>query len=299
MVAPVDRGKRVRFATIETPFGNGLAVALQDGSIRCSFGGASDEPGDLLTLLRNGPDALVQAGRTLACGSELDPAAITYVPVLPMPGKIICAGLNYADHSAESGFKQPDYPALFPRFASSLVGHKAPIIRPLASDTLDYEGEVAAIIGRGGRHIPVATALNYIAGYALFNDASVREFQFKGASQWTMGKNFDGTGAFGPWFVTADELPRGLRGLRLQTRLNGQTVQSASTDDLVFDIATLVSLISQGITLAPGDVVVSGTPSGVGHARTPRLYMHAGDVCEVELEGLGVLVNPIADEVID
>ena len=222
---------------------------------------------------------------------------MVFLPVLPAPEKIMCAGLNYADHSAESGFKQPDYPALFPRFSSSLVGHKAPIIRPLASDTLDFEGEVAAIIGRGGRHIPKATALDHVAGYALFNDASVREYQFKGGTQWTMGKNFDGTGAFGPWFVTADELPPGLRGLRLQTRLNGAVVQSASTDDLVFDIATLVSIISQGITLVPGDVIVSGTPGGVGHARTPRLYMHAGDTCEVEVEGVGLLLNPIMDEV--
>jgi acylpyruvate hydrolase len=295
MVGKIARGTCVRFATVQTTIGIGLAVGDQDGSMRFSSEVGSN---DLLTLLRHGPEALAEAGRKLARAPEIDPARITYLPVLTNPEKIICAGLNYADHSAESGFKQPDYPALFPRFASSLIGHKAPIVRPLASDTLDYEGEVAAIVGRGGRHIPVATALDHIAGYALFNDASVREFQFKGGSQWTMGKNFDGTGAFGPWFVTADELPRGLRGLRLQTRLNGQMVQSASTDDLVFDIATLVSLISQGITLVAGDVIVSGTPAGVGHARTPRLYMHAGDVCEVELEGLGVLVNPIADEVL-
>jgi acylpyruvate hydrolase len=140
--------------------------------------------------------------------------------------------------------------------------------------------------------------LNHVAGYALFNDASVREYQFK-APQWTVGKNFDGTGPFGPWFVSADELPPGIRGLRLVTRLNGKVVQSASTDDLVFDIATLVSVVSDAITLAPGDVIVSGTPGGVGHARTPRLYMHAGDVCEVEVDGIGVLCNPIEDEVLN
>ena len=286
----------MRFATIKTDAGERLALAAADGTIRCDAGSAGDASG-LLALLRRGPDALSHAGQRLAGASQVDPDSMVFLPVLPAPEKIMCAGLNYADHSAESGFEQPDYPALFPRFASSLVGHKAPIIRPLASDTLDFEGEVAAIIGRGGRHIPKATALDHVAGYTLFNDASVREYQFKGGTQWTMGKNFDGTGAFGPWFVTADELPPGLRGLRLQTRLNGAVVQSASTDDLVFDIATLVSIISQGITLVPGDVIVSGTPGGVGHARTPRLYMHAGDTCEVEVEGIGLLLNPIVDEV--
>ncbi len=286
----------MRFATIKTDAGERLALAAADGTIRCDAGSAGDASG-LLALLRRGPDALSHAGQRLAGASQVDPDSMVFLPVLPAPEKIMCAGLNYADHSAESGFEQPDYPALFPRFASSLVGHKAPIIRPLASDTLDFEGEVAAIIGRGGRHIPKATALDHVAGYTLFNDASVREYQFKGGTQWTMGKNFDGTGAFGPWFVTADELPPGLRGLRLQTRLNDAVVQSASTDDLVFDIATLVSIISQGITLVPGDVIVSGTPGGVGHARTPRLYMHAGDICEVEVEGIGLLLNPIVDEV--
>ena len=285
----------MRFATIKTASGEGLVLAARDGTIRSA--GSAEDASSLLILLRRGPDALAQAGMDFARGPQIDPESITYLPVLPVPDKIMCAGLNYADHSAESGFTQPDYPALFPRFASSLIGHKAPIIRPLASDTLDFEGEVAAIIGRGGRHIPKSRAIDHIAGYALFNDASVREYQFKGGTQWTMGKNFDGTGAFGPWFVTADELPPGLRSLRLQTRLNGAVVQSASTDDLVFDIATLVSIISEGITLAPGDVIVSGTPGGVGHARTPRLYMHAGDVCEVEVEGIGTLCNPIVDEV--
>ena len=296
MVGPTGKDDGVRFATIKTDAGERLALAAADGTVRCDAGSAGDASG-LLALLRRGPDALSHAGQRLAGASQVDPDSMVFLPVLPAPEKIMCAGLNYADHSAESGFEQPDYPALFPRFASSLVGHKTPIIRPLASDTLDFEGEVAAIIGRGGRHIPKATALDHVAGYTLFNDASVREYQFKGGTQWTMGKNFDGTGAFGPWFVTADELPPGLRGLRLQTRLNGAVVQSASTDDLVFDIATLVSIISQGITLVPGDVIVSGTPGGVGHARTPRLYMHAGDTCEVEVEGIGLLLNPIVDEV--
>jgi acylpyruvate hydrolase len=287
----------VRIATVRTSLGQGLALDTAGSSVRALFPGQSGWLGDLAFLLEAGPDALKTAAQALANAPEIDRDHLTFMPVLPVPGKIICAGLNYAEHSAESGFQQPDYPTLFGRFPSSLIGHRAPIVRPQVSDSLDFEGEIAAIVGLGGRHIPRSDALNHVAGYTLFNDASVREYQFK-APQWTMGKNFDGTGAFGPWFVSADDLPSGVRGLRLTTMLNGQVVQSASTDDLVFDIASLVSIISEGITLSPGDVIVTGTPSGVGHARTPRLYMRAGDVCVVEVEGLGRLVNPIVDEVL-
>jgi len=204
--------------------------------------------------------------------------------------------LNYADHSAESGFKVPDYPTIFGRFASSLIGHNAPIVRPLVSEQLDYEGEFVAVIGKGGRNIPRERALDHVVAYSLFNDASIRDYQFK-APQWTVGKNFDDTGAFGPYLVTADELPPGCQGLRLETRLNGQVVQSASTNDLVFDIPTLVSILSEAFRWEPGDIIVTGTPSGVGLARKPPLWMKAGDVCEVELEGLGVLSNPVVDQV--
>jgi 2-keto-4-pentenoate hydratase/2-oxohepta-3-ene-1,7-dioic acid hydratase in catechol pathway len=169
------------------------------------------------------------------------------------------------------------------------------MIRPLVSDSLDYEGEMAVILGAGGRHIPKERALEYVAGYSVFNDGSVREYQFK-APQWTVGKNFDGTGAFGPTFVTADELPAGGAGLKLETRLNGKVVQAANTSDLVFDVATLIAIISEAITLAPGDVIVTGTPAGVGWAREPKLIMRDGDVCEVEIEGLGVLKNTVQDE---
>lgn len=256
-------------------------------------------PASLLDVLAAGPAALEAAERAVAAaprGAAVDPAAVTWLPTIPRPGKIICVGLNYRDHSAESGFQQPAYPTLFARFASSLVGHEAPIVRPLASEQLDYEGEVAAVVGRGGRHIPHARALDHVAGYTLFNDASVRDYQTK-APQWTVGKNFDGTGAFGPEFVSADELPPGLAGLQLTTRLNGSVVQRASTDDLVFSVADLVATISEAITLEPGDVIVTGTPAGVGLARKPPLWMRAGDRVEVEVEGIGLLGNPIADEV--
>lgn len=255
-------------------------------------------PGDILAFIAGGDAARATIAKALDVAppsAVLDPERMTFLPVVPRPGKIICVGLNYADHSAESGFKQPDYPTLFGRFATSLIGHKAPLIRPNLSDQLDYEGEIAAVIGRRGKHVPKANALDYVAGYAVFNEGSVRDYQFK-APQWTVGKNFDGTGAFGPALVTADELPPGARGLRLTTRLNGETVQSANTDDMVFDVASLISIISEAITLEPGDVIVTGTPAGVGVARKPQLFMKPGDVCEIEVEGIGLLVNPIAQE---
>lgn len=255
-------------------------------------------PGDMLAFLAGGEAARTAIARALdgaPAAAVLDPERTTFLPVVPRPGKIICVGLNYADHSAESGFKQPDYPTLFGRFTTSLIGHKAPLIRPNLSDQLDYEGEIAAVIGRRGKHVSKANALDHVAGYAVFNEGSVRDYQFK-APQWTVGKNFDGTGAFGPALVTADELPPGARGLRIATRLNGETVQSARTDDMVFDVASLIAIISEAITLEPGDVIVTGTPAGVGVARKPQLFMKPGDVCEVEVEGIGTLVNPIAQE---
>jgi len=220
---------------------------------------------------------------------------LKFLPPLQRPPKILCVGLNFKDHSKESNFEQPDYPTMFLRLHTSLVAHKEPITRPRISDSLDYEGEIAVVLGKGGRHIRRKDALSHVAGYALFNDASVREYQFK-TPQWTMGKNFDGTGAFGPDLITADELPAGVKGLHLETRLNGEIVQSASTDDMVFDVETLIALLSEAITLEAGDVIVSGTPSGVGWARNPKLLMRHGDVCEVSVAGMGILRNVIVDE---
>ncbi len=250
---------------------------------------------DLQALLAAGPAAMRQAYDSLLQGEEIDPSSIQYLPPLPFPEKIICFGLNYRDHASESGFEAPSYPALFGRFPSSLVGHKAPIVRPRVSDELDYEGELVAIIGKPGRNIPVERALEHVAGYSIFNDASIRDYQFKSA-QWMIGKNFDGTGAFGPVFVSADELEAGAKGLRLKTRLNGTELQNASTTDMIFDVATQVSLMSDAMLLKPGDVLVTGTPSGVGLARKPKIFMKPGDVCEVEIEGIGLLSNPIVQQ---
>ena len=287
----------MRFAAYRLKGAEGVAAAASGSEM---FHGctASDDnyPGNLASLVVRGPETLAEAGRVLLACPGIDLQQIELLPPLPNPPKIICIGLNYAEHSTESGFKVPDYPTVFGRFASSLIGHGASIIRPRVSEQLDYEGEFVAVIGTGGRDIPKVRALDHVIAYSLFNDASIRDYQFK-APQWTVGKNFDDTGPFGPYLVTADELPPGCAGLRLETRLNGQVVQSASTDDLVFDVATLVSVLSEAFTLEPGDIIVTGTPSGVGLARKPPLWMKAGDVCEVELERLGVLRNPIVDQV--
>ncbi|MFT4066999.1 fumarylacetoacetate hydrolase family protein [Paraburkholderia sp.] len=250
----------------------------------------------LESLLARGTD-LLQYARENASDEIVAAAGLTWLPPLRRPPKIICVGLNFADHTSESKYEQPDYPTLFFRVHTSLIAHEQPMVRPAVSDSagLDFEGEIAVVLGKGGRHIAKENALAHVAGYSVFNDGSVREYQFK-TPQWTVGKNFDGTGAFGPDLVTADELPPGVKGLRIETRLNGERVQSANTDEMVFDVASLISIISEAITLEPGDVIVSGTPSGIGWARNPKLLMQAGDVCEVTVEKIGTLKNVIVDE---
>jgi 2-keto-4-pentenoate hydratase/2-oxohepta-3-ene-1,7-dioic acid hydratase in catechol pathway len=210
-------------------------------------------------------------------------------------GKIICLGLNYIDHAAEGGAKPPEYPMIFFRAATSLVGHNSPMIRPNCSDQFDYEGEVVAFIGKKGRHISRADSLSHVAGYSIFNDGSIRDYQWK-TPQWTVGKNFDATGGFGPEFVSADEVPSGASGLKIQSRLNGHVMQDANTKDMVFGVAETVYLVSECMTLDPGDILVMGTPGGVGAARKPPVYMKPGDVCEIEIASIGVLRNPIEQE---
>lgn len=264
---------------------NGTAgVAVQRDSDWADLG-----PVDLVEVL-NGAHT-----DKLASAPAIDLTTVAAAPPLARPGKIICVGLNYSDHTDESPYEQPDYPTLFPRFSTSLIADGAPIIRPLVSQDLDYEGELVAIIGKRARHVSKETALDHVAGYSIFNDGSLRDYQFK-SPQWTVGKNFDDTGAFGPIAVSADELPAGAKGLRLQTRLNGQVVQDANTDDMIYSVADLISIISEAITLEPGDIIVTGTPAGIGMARTPKLYMKPGDLVEVEIEGIGILKNPIVDE---
>jgi 2-keto-4-pentenoate hydratase/2-oxohepta-3-ene-1,7-dioic acid hydratase in catechol pathway len=285
----------MRFLTFKYHDEEGVGVLDSSGGVRGLTVSDPRFPGNLDQLIGTSDAALRDAGPLLLKGKAFDPQAITILPPLSASAKVICIGLNYAAHTQEGGFQPQTYPAVFTRFNSSLIGHRAPLLRPRVSDKLDYEGEMVAVIGRGGRYITKDDALAHVIAYSVFNDGSIRDYQMKTA-QWTVGKNFDGTGAFGPHLVTADELPAGATGLRLQTRLNGQIVQDASTADLIFDVATLVSTLSEAFTLQRGDIIVTGTPSGVGFARKPPLYMKAGDVCEIEIEGIGTLVNPVVDE---
>jgi 2-keto-4-pentenoate hydratase/2-oxohepta-3-ene-1,7-dioic acid hydratase in catechol pathway len=215
-------------------------------------------------------------------------------PIADAGAKLLCVGINYVPHMKEMGRERPEYPVVFVRFADSIVGHGQPMIRPSDSVQFDYEGELAVVIGRRARRVSRAAALDHVAGYACFNDGSVRDYQ-RHSQQFTPGKNFHASGSFGPWLVTADEVPDP-RKLRLTTRLNGEVVQDESVGELCFDVAQLIEYCSKWAELDPGDVIVTGTPGGVGAGRKPPLWMKAGDTVEVEISKLGVLRNPIADE---
>ncbi len=274
-----------------------LAARRGDGLIDLSIA-APGLPGDIAGLLHTGPEAMQRLAAAIdeaPADSGVDAAGVRYHVPIASPGKILCLGLNYADHAREGGHQRPEYPSFFMRSATSLVAHGEPLLRPRVSEQLDYEAELVAVVGRRARHVSAGQALDFIAGYSVFNDGSVREYQRK-TTQWTIGKNFDGTGGFGPDFVTADELPPGAAGLRIRSRLNGELQQDASTSDMLFGVAETMVLVSACMTLEPGDLLVMGTPAGVGHARKPPLWMKPGDVCEVEIEQVGLLSNPIADE---
>ena len=219
---------------------------------------------------------------------------VTFLPVIPNPGKIWCAGLNYGEHVRETGREVSEMPVFFLRFPDSQVGHGQAIPRPPESIKLDFEGEIAVVIGKGGRRISEADAWDHIAGYACYNDGSVRDWQMH-TGQWGPGKNFWRTGGFGPWMVTADEIPAGAV-LSLVTRLNGAEVQRATTEMMLHSIPRQIAYASTVAPLQPGDVFVTGTPGGVGAKRTPPLWMKPGDVVEVEVERVGVLRNTIVDE---
>jgi len=232
----------------------------------------------------------------LVDGDAGTPAA-DLTPALPVarPDQVICLGLNYVDHVKEGGYDIPDYPALFMRGLPSLLPAGAPMVRPSCSEQLDYEAELMVVIDTGGRHIAAERALAHVFGYTLFNDGSVRDYQRK-THQWTPGKNFDDTGAVGPLVVTPDELPPCAAGLRIQSRVNGEVLQDADTDDMMVPVAQAIETISRYTTLAPGDLIAMGTPPGVGHARTPPKWLRPGDRVEVEIEGIGICANPVVAE---
>jgi acylpyruvate hydrolase len=278
---------------------NGQArLGVVDGTDVIDLNAAqSNVPADLRAALAAGVD-LIAAGKTaIASGAaRLKLESLQLAPLVVEPGKTVCLGLTYIDHAKEGGRDKPEYPWFFFRGASSLIGHNAAGRVPSVSTKFDYEAELAVVIGkRVPRHTKQATALDYVFGYACFNDMSVRDYQ-KRTPQWTIGKNFDDTGAFGPVLVTADELPPGATGLKIQGRLNGQVMQDANTSDMIFSVTETIELLADVLTLEPGDVIVMGTPAGVGQARTPPVWMKAGDVYEVEIERVGLLSNPIANE---
>lgn len=255
-------------------------------------------PRELSALFADNSAGLKQASAIAAAapaGSGLALSSVHLLPPIMRPGKIVCLGLNYADHAAEGGHARPEYPSFFLRGATSIIGHNEPIIRPKASTKLDYEAELAVIIGQRARHLTKDNALDCVAGYSCFNDGSLRDYQRK-TNQWTIGKNFDGSGPFGPWMVTPDELPPGAAGLRIQSRLNGKVMQDSNTGLFLWDVVEALCIITECMTLEPGDVVITGTPAGVGYARTPPVWMAPGDICEIEIDGIGILSNPIADE---
>jgi len=246
--------------------------------------------GDLKGLSDLAKRAPVSARRPLA--------GLSFGLPVARPGKIICLGLNYLDHVKEGPQRDniPKFQSIFFRVLTSLTPHLHPLMRPKTSIQLDYEAELVVIIGKRAKHLTMANATDCIAGYTCGNEGSVREYQ-RHTTQWGMGKNFDRTGSVGPWMVTANELPKGGKGLKIMSRLNGKTMQSSNTDLFMFPVAESLVYLTEGMTLEPGDILFTGTPSGVGHARKPEpVWMKSGDVCEIEIEGIGVLRNPIEDE---
>ena len=277
-------------------------VGVLDGDsvidIQAVDGGASNDLGEWLRRDSGDLSSLKSLADRAPAGARRPLQGLRYALPVARPGKILCLGLNYLEHVKEGSQRDniPKFPTVFFRGLTSLVPHEQPIVRPKVSETLDYEAELILIVGKSAKHLTMDDAYSCIAGYSCGNEGSVREFQRK-TTQWAMGKNFDRTGGFGPWMVTADELPPGAKGLKIQSRLNGTAMQSDNTDNMMFPVAEMLVYITQGITLEPGDVIFTGTPSGVGHARKPNpIWMKDGDTCEIEIEGVGTLRNPIKDE---
>ena len=265
---------------------------LSEGGVIDAGGRVGDEFPDLRAVLRAG--ALERLRELASTEADIAEADITYLPVIPNASKILCVGINYLSHIKETGRDVPEYPVLFTRFADSVVGHNCPMIRPKVSTDFDYEGELAVIIGERAWHVPREKAMRHVAGYSCFNEGSIRDFQYH-TIQFTAGKNFYKSGAFGPWLITSDEQTDPEK-FHLRTRLNGEVLQDAPVSDLCFNIPQLIEYCSSWTPLEPGDVIVTGTPGGVGRVRKPPIWMKPGDVVEIDIEGVGVLRNTIVDE---
>jgi len=280
----------MRLATFKTAQGTSYGIVTGKGIVDLKRY-IGNRFADLKALI--GGNAFAEAAKYASEAPDYKESDITWLPVIPNPERILCVGLNYQDHVVETGRDNTEQPAIFIRVAESQVGHKQPIVRPKESKNLDYEAEIAVIIGKAGRRIAQKDAWSHIAGYSCYNDGSVRDWQ-RHTIQWTAGKNFTHTGGFGPWLVTADEIPPGTK-LELSCRLNGERMQHATTEQMIFKIPKIIEYVSTWTTLQPGDVLVTGTPGGVGARRNPPVWMKPGDKVEIEIDKVGILENSIAD----
>ncbi len=281
--------------------GQGLRLGIVEGDQVIDLQAVdANLPADLAAILRqtNGDlSHLSDLAKKAPAAARVPLKGLSFALPVAGPGKIILLGLNYLEHVKEGPQRDniPKFPTYFMRGLTSLTPHEGPIVRPKVSDTLDYEAELVIVVGKRVKNLTKDNAYSCIAGWSCFNDGSVREWQRR-TTQWDIGKNFDSTGGFGPWMVTADEVPAGGKRLKIESRLNGKVMQSDNTDNMMFPVAETLADLTIGVTLEPGDLVVTGTPSGVGHARKPPAFMRGGDVCEIEIEGVGLLRNPIVDE---
>ena len=280
----------MKLATFKTAQGSSYGIVTGKGIVDLKLLIGNQYP-DLKSLIAG--NGFAEAAKHLNKAADYKESDVTWLPVIPNPDKIVCVGLNYQDHVVETGRDNTEQPAIFLRVADSQVGHKQPILRPKESTHLDFEAEIAVIIGKGGQRISQKDAWSHVAGYSCYNDGSVRDWQ-RHTIQWTAGKNFPRTGAFGPWMVTADEIPPGSK-MTLSCRLNGQQMQHATTEQMIFRIPKIIEYVSTWTTLAPGDVLVTGTPGGVGARRTPPVWMKPGDKVEIEIDKVGILENTISD----
>jgi acylpyruvate hydrolase len=290
----------MKIVAFETDAGSRLGIVEGDQVVDLQAADAKVPTSLAEVLAKNNGDLkpLADIAKKAPASARKPLQGLKYALPVGNPGKVICLGLNYLEHVKEGPNRDniPKFPTIFMRCTTSLVAHGEPIIRPKVTETLDYEGELILVVGKRAKHLTMDNATSCIAGYSCGNEGSIRQFQ-RNTTQWDMGKNFDKTGGFGPWMVTADEVPDAAKGLKFQTRLNGTVMQSDNTDNMMFPVAETLVYVTQGMTLEPGDIIFTGTPSGVGHARKPNpIWMKNGDVCEVEFEGVGILRNPIADE---
>ena len=281
----------MRLATFKTAQGASYGAVTGKGIVDLRRYLGNQYP-DLKAILTDGGLAKIQP--YLSEAPDYQPSDIAWLPVIPNPDKIVCVGLNYQEHVVETGRDNTEQPAIFLRVPESQVGHRQPIVRPRESKNLDYEAEIAVIIGAAGRRISQKDAWSHIAGYSCYNDGSVRDWQ-RHTIQWTAGKNFARTGGFGPWMVSADEIPPGTK-MTLSCRLNGERMQHATTEQMIFKIPKILEYVSTWTTLVPGDVIVTGTPGGVGARRTPPIWMKPGDKVAVEIDKVGVLENTIGED---